>query len=207
MKIIFASHNKGKIAELQALAQHFKLDIIPQSQLNISEADETGATFVENALLKARHASEKSGMPAIADDSGIVVPYLQGAPGIISARYAGTHGDAQANIDKLLAELKDVSEENRHAYFYCALVYLESANDPTPLICEGIWHGHVLTSPQGVDGHGYDPIFYVAEQHCSAAELSLEKKNLISHRGQALRLLMDKFNQRYTRTEQCTHSK
>lgn len=196
MKLIFASTNSGKIKELQALLGHLKIAIIPQAQLHITDIAETGTTFVENALLKARHASRAANLPAIADDSGLVVNALHGAPGIFSARYAGEKADSKANIQKLLTALRDTPEQNRQAFFYCALVYLAHADDPTPIICEGIWHGKILMAPTGHEGFGYDPVFYDSQHHCSAAELPLEKKNLISHRGQALKMLLDKLNTR-----------
>jgi len=204
MKVIFASNNKGKITELQALLGHLHMTVVPQAQLQIQDIPETGATFVENALLKARHACEKSGMPAIADDSGLVVAALNGAPGIFSARYAGEPSNAQANIEKLLRELHGIPEEKRNAYFYCALAYLSNAHDPTPIICEGIWHGRILTAATGVHGFGYDPVFYDPAQQRSAAELPLKIKNLISHRAHALNMLFEKLTARGI--ELCTHS-
>ncbi len=192
MKIVFASNNPGKIHELQALVKNLNLKIIPQSELNVTAIEETGLTFVENALLKARHACRETGLPAIADDSGLEVAALNGAPGIYSARYAGPNATAKNNIEKLLSILKNIPEERRQANFHCSLVYLSHTTDPTPLICEGTWHGRILNMPQGNHGFGYDPIFYVPDQHCSAAELDLEVKNRFSHRGQALRMLVEK---------------
>jgi XTP/dITP diphosphohydrolase len=194
-KIVFASSNAGKIHELQTMLESFHHEIIPQATLGIDDADETGLTFVENALLKARHASEQSGKSAIGDDSGLVVDALDGLPGIFSARYAGKHGDAKKNIEKLLNEMQDVPSENRHAHFHCVLVYLEHAEDPAPLICEGVWHGTILYAPTGTQGFGYDPVFYDENEQCSAAELELSRKNKISHRGQALQILMRKLNE------------
>jgi len=191
-KIIFASSNAGKINELQFILDKFNYEVIPQNNLGIHDAEETGLTFVENALLKARNACRHSGKPAIADDSGLVVHALDGAPGIYSARYAGKHSDSRANIEKLLQDLKDVSAENRQAHFHCTLVYLEHAEDPAPLICEGIWHGMILSAPAGTQGFGYDPVFYDAQEQSSAAELPPERKNKISHRSQALHALMEK---------------
>ncbi len=189
-KIIFASSNAGKIREMQSMLEPFHYEIIPQAQLGIYDVEETGLTFVENALLKARNACLCSGKPAIGDDSGLVVNALDGAPGIYSARYAGKHGDFRANIEKLLKELEDVPTEHRQAHFHCTLVYLEHADDPAPLICEGAWHGMILNAPTGHHGFGYDPVFYDVKEKSSAAELSPEIKNQISHRGQALRILM-----------------
>ena len=196
MNIIFASHNKGKIQELQTLLTEFNLSVIPQSEMNIEEIPETGLTFVENALLKARHASEATGLPAIADDSGLVVPALHGAPGLYSARYAGEKADAKDNINKLLNELALTSMHERQAYFYSVVVYLNAFDDPAPLICEGSWHGRILTEPQGEEGFGYDPVFFDDELNQSAAELPLTVKNKISHRGKALRLLMKQLSEK-----------
>jgi XTP/dITP diphosphohydrolase len=191
-KIVFASSNAGKINELQSMLDNFNYQIIPQSTLGIDDIDETGLTFVENALLKARHACQQSNKPAIADDSGLVVYALDGAPGIYSARYAGKQANSQKNIEKLLEDMRDIPAENRGAHFHCTLVYLSHAEDPAPIICEGIWHGTILQTPTGSHGFGYDPVFYDETEKCSAAELPQERKNQISHRGQALRILMDK---------------
>jgi XTP/dITP diphosphohydrolase len=192
MKIVFASNNAGKIAELQALLDKFQITLIPQSQLSIPEIEETAVTFVENALLKARHAAALTGLPAIADDSGLEVFALQGKPGIHSARYAGKKANSEDNIEKLLKELAAIPDEKRRARFYCTLTYLSQPNDPTPLICQGSWYGTILKKPQGTNGFGYDPIFYVPSEKCSAAELPVDKKNLLSHRGQAVKILMEK---------------
>jgi XTP/dITP diphosphohydrolase len=196
MKIVFASHNAGKIHELQALLAEFHIDIIPQTDLNVSEVPETGLTFVENALIKARHACQATGLPAIADDSGLAVSALRGAPGIYSARYAGEKATSTDNIQKLLEQLKDVPDEERQASFHCVLVYLNTADDPTPLICHATWHGVILTNPQGKNGFGYDPVFFDMEQNQCAAELPLAIKNKISHRGKALRLLMKQLSEK-----------
>ncbi len=190
MNIVFASSNIGKIRELKTLLSNFNFSITPQTELGITDIEETGLTFAENALLKARHASRATGLPAIADDSGLVVAALKGKPGIYSARYAGANATAKDNIQKLLAELRDVPDNNRQAYFYCALVYLAHAEDPTPIICEGIWHGVILKNTRGTQGFGYDPVFYDPKEKCSAAEMPLELKNRISHRGQALQKLV-----------------
>lgn len=195
-KILFASHNTGKIQELQALLHTFHYEIIPQHTLGIQEIEETGLTFVENALLKARHACQHSGQPAIADDSGLVVNVLDGAPGIYSARYAGKQATMQQNIEKLLKELMNVPPTQRQAYFHCTLVYLAHADDPAPIICEGTWHGYILEQPSGAGGFGYDPIFFDKTENCSAAELTLMKKNQLSHRGQALHQLLMKLEER-----------
>jgi len=192
-KIIFASSNPHKINELQSLLDEFDYEVIPQTQLGIDDVDETGLTFVENALLKARNACLSSGKPAIADDSGLVVPALDGAPGIYSARYAGNKADAGANIEKLLEDMRDIPADRRQAHFHCTLVYLEHAEDPAPLICEGIWQGMILQAPTGLHGFGYDPVFYDVNEKASAAELDSTRKNEISHRGKALRALVSKF--------------
>lgn len=192
IKIIFASNNPGKIRELQSLLQTSQIEIMPQSEFSVPDIEETGITFVENALLKARHAAQLTGLPVIADDSGLEVFALKGKPGIYSARYAGIGATDQQNMDKLLQDLQNIPDEKRTARFYCTLVLLNNADDPTPLICQGSWYGTILKSPQGKNGFGYDPIFYVANEKCSSAELPATKKNQLSHRGQALRLLIDK---------------
>ncbi len=192
MKIVFASHNSGKILELTTLLKSFDAEIIPSSSLKVSDIPETGLTFVENALIKARHACRETGLPAIADDSGLEVFALHGAPGIYSARFAGEKAASDDNIKKLLSELQDVPDIHRQARFYCALVFMQHAFDPTPLICEAEWKGMILTQPAGKQGFGYDPIFYDYDEKCSASELALEKKNLISHRAKALQLLLKK---------------
>jgi len=188
-RVVLASSNEGKVKEFSELLAGCDTTVIPQSDFAVPDADETGLTFVENAILKARNASAHTDLPAIADDSGIEVDFLNGAPGIYSARYAGQGGSA-ANNDKLLKALSGVDEEQRGARFQCLLVYLQHADDPTPIICQGTWEGRILTSPQGEAGFGYDPLFFVPEENCSAAELSAERKNQLSHRGQALRCLL-----------------
>jgi XTP/dITP diphosphohydrolase len=162
------------------------IELIAQSELGVDDADETGSTFVENALIKARHATRITGLPALADDSGICVDALQGAPGLYSARYAGQHGDAERNIDKLLAELEGVPDQQRSAHFYCVLVLLRHPDDPQPLIVEGEWRGRILHARQGNGGHGYDPVFFDPDHGQSAAEMALDLKNRLSHRGKAL---------------------
>jgi XTP/dITP diphosphohydrolase len=195
-KIVLASGNKGKLVELNAILADKNIELLPQSEFGVSDADETGLSFVENAIIKARHACAATGVPAIADDSGIEVDALNGQPGIYSARYAGGHGPEadQRNNDKLLKELKLVAEDDRSARFQCAIVYLRHAEDPMPLICQGTWEGHILFSESGANGFGYDPLFYVAEYGCASAELDPETKNSISHRGQALRQLLKCWN-------------
>lgn len=186
-EIVLASGNLGKIREIQAILQNDK--ILPQSQFNVVEPEETGSTFIENAIIKARNAALHCQRPAIADDSGLVVDALNGAPGVISARYAGVGASDQANLDKLLVELQGVPFAQRTARFICVMVYLRHANDPTPIIAQGVWEGLILDHAVGENGFGYDPVFWVAEHQCSSAQLSPEQKNALSHRGQALRLL------------------
>jgi XTP/dITP diphosphohydrolase len=186
-KIVLATGNPGKIREIQAmLADH---PIVPQSDLSIADAEETGTTFVENAIIKARHAARHSGLPAIADDSGLVVDALDGAPGVFSARYAGPGSSDLDNLHKLLRELDGVPEAQRSARFICVLVFMQHAADPTPVIAEGVWEGKILTRPAGSNGFGYDPVFWVPTHRCASAELPPEVKNALSHRGQALRNL------------------
>lgn len=189
MKIVFASSNQGKWREFSELLKPLNIELIQQNTLGITDADETGLSFVENAIIKARHAANIAKLPAIADDSGLAVAALNGAPGIYSARYAGT-GNAEDNIQKLLSEMKDIHAENREARFHCVLVFVSHANDPTPLICDGQWSGTILEAPRGKQGFGYDPVFYVPSENCAAAELPLEIKNKISHRGMATKLLI-----------------
>lgn len=185
-RLVVATGNRGKLAEIREVLAGTGIELIAQSELGISDADETGATFVENALIKARHASRASGLPALGDDSGICVDALGGAPGLISARYAGAHGDAAANIAKLLAALEGIEDAQRGAHFHCTIVLLRGADDPAPLIAEGRWHGRILHAPRGMHGFGYDPIFFDPALGKGAAELDADVKNYISHRGQAL---------------------
>ena len=189
-KIVLASNNKGKVRELSEMLSSLDMEVLPQASFNIDDADETGLTFVENAILKARHASAIAGLPAIADDSGLEVDALNGAPGIYSARYSGEDATDEKNLLKLLEALKDVPEEKRTARFQCLLVYLRHAEDPTPLICQGTWEGVITTEPAGDNGFGYDPVFFVPEHNCTSAQLSAEQKNALSHRGQALTKLL-----------------
>lgn len=192
--ILLASNNIGKIRELTELLDPFDIEIIPQSNFGITSIEETGLTFIENAILKARYACEVSGLPAIADDSGLVVDALEGAPGIYSARYAGAKATDASNMAKLLAELRGIPPENRSAHYICVIVYLRSEKDPSPIICQGQWDGSISLGPKGDQGFGYDPIFYVPTHQCSAAELSLSEKNRISHRGQAMRRIVDELS-------------
>lgn len=190
-KIVLASNNPGKVREFNQLLSGQEIEVIPQSEFGVVEVEETGLTFVENAILKARNAALLTGLAAIADDSGIEVDALNGKPGIYSARYAGVNATDQENLEKLLTALAEQPDAKRTARFQCLMVYMKHAEDPTPLICQGTWEGSILSKPQGDNGFGYDPVFYVPEHNCSSAELSPEVKNQMSHRGQALRLLMD----------------
>ncbi|MDO8826618.1 RdgB/HAM1 family non-canonical purine NTP pyrophosphatase [Methylophaga sp.] len=196
-KIVLASGNIGKLRELSQILSPLGLELIAQSDLNVPEAEETGLSFVENAIIKARNAALISGLPAIADDSGIEVDALHGAPGIYSSRYAGPDASDTDNIQALLTAMKDVPENERTARFQCVVVFMRHAEDPTPLICQGSWHGQILQSPIGDEGFGYDPVFWVSETDCTAAELSPEQKHAISHRGKAMRQFMEEF--KYTR--------
>lgn len=186
MRLVVASSNNGKLAEIRALLSGLDVELVAQCDLGIADADETAGTFLENALLKARQAARLSGRPALGDDSGICVDALNGAPGLHSARYAGGHGDAAANIAKLLSALRGVPEAQRSAHFYCVLVLLRRADDPAPLIAEGRWNGRILEAPRGSGGFGYDPVFYDTALGIGAAELDAAIKNRVSHRGQAL---------------------
>jgi XTP/dITP diphosphohydrolase len=186
MKLVLATSNRGKIIEMQPLLADSHYQLITQAELGVHDAIEDGHSFVENALIKARHAAAATGLPAIADDSGLIIDALNGAPGLISAHYAGVHGDAKGNIEKVLMEMKGVPKEKRSARFYSLIVMLKHAADPQPLIAEGVWEGEILDAPRGDNGFGYDPIFYVPEHQCSSAQLTPEIKNQISHRGKAL---------------------
>ena len=188
-RLVLASGNAGKLAEFNALLANVGFDVRPQSEFGVEDAEETGLTFIENAILKARHASQATGLPALADDSGLVVDALGGAPGLYSARYAGEHGNHAANIDKLLHELRGVPDERRSARFVCVLALLRHADDPQPLIAQGLWEGRILPARQGDGGFGYDPVFFSPTEHMSAAELPSDVKNLVSHRGRALAML------------------
>ncbi|RYD14265.1 MAG: RdgB/HAM1 family non-canonical purine NTP pyrophosphatase [Lysobacteraceae bacterium] len=189
-QLVLASGNRGKLVELRGMLAALGLDLVAQSDLGIDDAEETGLTFVENALLKARNAARASGLPALGDDSGLCVDALGGAPGLYSARYAGPHGDAGANIARLLDALRDVPAEARTAHFHCTIVLLRSADDPAPLIAEGRWHGRILDAPRGSGGFGYDPVFLDPALGASAGELDPEVKNRTSHRALALAQLI-----------------
>jgi len=191
MKLVLASGNRGKIDEMCAILADLGIALVAQSELGIDDVEETGATFVENALLKARHAARVSGLPALGDDSGLCVDALGGAPGLYSARYAGTRGNAAANIAKLLADLRDVPDERRGAHFHCTIALLRSADDPAPLIAEGRWQGRILQAPRGANGFGYDPVFFDDTLGTGAAELEAATKNRVSHRALALARLRE----------------
>jgi XTP/dITP diphosphohydrolase len=194
MRVVLASNNRGKLGELSAMLDALPLELVTQAELGVEEAEETGTTFVENAIIKARHAARSCGLPAIADDSGLVVPALAGAPGVRSARYAGPDADDAANRDRLLDAMGALRGADRACHFVCVMVYLRHADDPLPLIASGTWHGHVLAAPRGDGGFGYDPVFGLEDAPSaaarSAAELPPAEKNRRSHRGQAVRALV-----------------
>lgn len=194
-KIVLASGNAGKLKEFSQLLQDFGTDIVPQSDFDIIEAEETGLTFVENAIIKARHACEQTGLPAIADDSGLEVDALHGEPGIYSARYAGPDATDQKNLQALLSALVNIPAHHRTARYQCVIVFMRHAKDPTPLICQASWHGSILQTPKGDGGFGYDPIFWVKQHQCTAAELNPEQKHAISHRGKAISQFIHQFQQ------------
>ncbi|MBB1075482.1 RdgB/HAM1 family non-canonical purine NTP pyrophosphatase [Rhodoferax sp. 4810] len=189
-RIVLASNNAGKVREIEQLLAPAALTIIPQGQFGVTDIQETGLTFVENAIIKARHAAAQTGLPAIADDSGLEVKALSGAPGIYSARYAGIGASDAENCAKLLTALAEQSNTDRRARFQCIMVYLRHATDPTPIICQGTWYGEILLAPRGNNGFGYDPLFWVATENKSAAELDADTKNALSHRGHALQQLV-----------------
>jgi XTP/dITP diphosphohydrolase len=189
-KIVLASNNAGKVREINQLLAGEQITVVAQKEFNIPDTIEDGLSFVENAIKKARHASSLSGLPAIADDSGIEVDALNGAPGIYSARFAGPGASDETNLKKLLSHLEEIPEDQRTARFQCLLVYMRHSEDPTPIICQGTWEGRILHQPRGENGFGYDPIFYVPTHDCSSAELEPEVKNSLSHRGQALKRLL-----------------
>jgi len=190
--IVLASNNRGKVREIDQILAELDMHVLPQSEFKVSEAEETGLTFVENAILKARNAAAQSGLPAIADDSGIEVDALNSEPGIYSARYAGVGASDEDNLQKLLDALKDVPDERRTARFQCLMVYMRHATDPTPIICQGTWEGRITREPRGDNGFGYDPVFFVPTHNCTSAQLPPDEKNRLSHRGQALRLLVER---------------
>ncbi len=194
-KLVLASNNKKKIAEIQAILADIGADvsIVTQASVGVEEIPENGLSFVENALIKARNAAKGSGLPAIADDSGLEVDILKGAPGIYSARYAGENASDEDNNQKLLKALSGIEPKKRTARFYCAIVYLRHELDPTPLICTGTWEGRIINKAQGANGFGYDPLFYLPSHQCTSAELAPETKSQISHRGQALRIFAERY--------------
>jgi XTP/dITP diphosphohydrolase len=186
-KIVIASGNQGKIKEFQAMLSNYT--VVSQGDFKFQDVEETGSTFVENALLKARHATSKTHLPAIADDSGLVVDALNGKPGVMSARYAGEKATDKANLLKLIAAVRGLPDKKISARFICVLVFMRSENDPCPLISQGVWEGRIVTKPKGTNGFGYDPIFFVEDYQCTSAQLTPEQKNNLSHRGKALRRL------------------
>lgn len=188
-KLVLATGNQGKVKEMATLLSDFGFDVVAQSDFQVSEVAETGTTFIENAIIKARHAALETGLPAIADDSGLEVDCLQGAPGIYSARYAGENATDQQNLEKLLDAMTDVPEAQRSARFHCVLVLMRHANDPTPIVCHGKWEGRILSKAHGDNGFGYDPVFFVPEDNCASAELEPVRKKQLSHRGKALEQL------------------
>ncbi len=190
-KLVLASGNKGKLRELAHMLEPLHIEVHSQADFDVTPVDESGLTFVENALLKAREASRVSGLPALGDDSGLVVDALDGRPGIYSARFAGESASDADNNDKLLAQLADLPMERRTAHFHCCLVLLRHEADPVPIIAEGIWHGHILEAPRGEGGFGYDPLFHDRELGATAAELPMEEKARVSHRGRALAALIE----------------
>ena len=198
-QIVLASNNQGKVREIGQMLAELELEVVPQSTFNIEDAEETGLTFVENAIIKARHASAAAGLPAIADDSGLEVDALNGAPGIYSARYAGKGASDEQNLQKLLNELENIPEEKRTARFQCLMVYMRHAQDPTPIICQGTWEGIITMEPRGDNGFGYDPVFFVPDHQCTSAQLAPKVKNQLSHRGQALCLLVEALGHSSTR--------
>ncbi len=193
--IVLASSNQGKLEEIAAILVDYPVNLVTQAEFAVGDVEETGLSFVENALIKARHACYQTGQMAMADDSGLEVDALNGAPGIYSARYAGEHGNSAANNNKLLAALEHVPTEQRQARFQCVIVLLRHANDPTPLICQGTWEGHISATPSGTQGFGYDPLFLVKSHGCTAAQLPATIKNQISHRALALQQLTAQLSQ------------
>jgi len=191
--IVLATGNIGKVKELSHLLSAHNIEIKPQSEFNVSEVAETGTTFVENAIIKARHAAKITGLPAIADDSGLEVDALAGAPGVYSARYAGENATDEDNTNKLLNALENTPEDKRSARFHCVLVYMKHENDPTPIICHGVWEGSITREKMGAQGFGYDPVFWQEHEQMTSAQLPRDLKNNLSHRGQALAKLVKHF--------------
>lgn len=195
--VVLASSNAGKLQEFREILKDMDIQIIPQTDLGVLDADETGLSFIENALIKARNAAKHTGLPALADDSGLEVDFLNGAPGIRSARYAGTDIDFSENRRKLLADLIAAAEDERTARFQCVLAFMKHETDPSPLICQGTWEGRILMQPRGEHGFGYDSLFFVPTYNCSAAELPEGVKNKISHRAQATTKLLELLRIKY----------
>ena len=193
-KIVLATGNAGKVKEFASLFEALSIEVIPQSALNVSSVPETGTTFVENAIIKARHAAKETGLPAIADDSGLEVDFLNGAPGIYSSRFSGENATDEKNNQRLLSLLQDVSESERTARFQCLLVYMRHPEDPTPIICQGTWEGLITLAPEGGNGFGYDPLFYIPEFNCTSAQLEKNQKNKVSHRGKAMAQLLERLS-------------
>lgn len=188
-KIVLATGNQGKVKEMADLLADFGFDVVAQSDYSVSSVAETGTTFIENAIIKARHAAKETGLPAIADDSGLEVDFLKGAPGIYSARYAGEDASDLENLTKLLKAMEGVPADQRTARFHCVLVLMKHENDPTPLVCHGAWEGTITTQAIGENGFGYDPVFWVEEDNCASAQLEPTRKKQLSHRAQALKKL------------------
>lgn len=197
-KIILASNNVGKLCEFKNLFSEININIIPQSEFNVEDAVEDGLSFVENAIIKARHAAKVTKHAAIADDSGVEIDALNGEPGINSARFSGTHGDDQGHNQLVLKKMSGIAYEQRSARFQCVLAYMRHENDPTPLVCQASWEGFILEDARGEDGFGYDPLFYVPEHNCSSAQLPKELKNKISHRAKALQILLAALTEKYS---------
>jgi len=197
-RIVLASGNAGKLREIAQLLEGLNLEILPQSEFDVSEIEETGLTFVDNAILKARNAAHHTGLPAIADDSGIAVDVLRGRPGIYSARFAGVGATDEENLEKLIRMVKPFPDEERTARFICSMVYIRHEEDHVPVIAEGVWEGQLITESKGDNGFGYDPIFYLSSHQCTSAELPPEIKNKLSHRGQALRKLLGQLTSLYS---------
>ena len=196
-KIVLASNNSGKLREFNDLFASTGINIIPQSEFSVEDAIEDGLSFVENAIIKARHACAITQLPAIADDSGIEIDALKGKPGIYSARYSGEHGNDKQHNQLVLKQLKGIKHEQRTARFQCVLAFMRHEHDPTPLICQASWEGYILEEERGANGFGYDPLFWIPEKQCSSAELAKEEKNKLSHRGKALALLLDALTKKY----------
>lgn len=194
MKVTLASSNKGKLAEFQQLLSGLNFDVVPQSEFQVPDAIENGLSFVENAIIKARHASKLTGLPAIADDSGLEVDILNGAPGIYSSRFSGENATDEKNNQRLLSLLQEAEENERTGRFQCLLVYMRHPEDPTPIICQGTWEGLITLSPEGESGFGYDPLFYIPEFGCTSAQLEKTQKNKVSHRGKAMAQLLEKLS-------------